>query len=336
MQKETLGTWFPALAAGVMASLCCGVMTPAVAANVAAWPEAGKPITLVVPFPAGSGSDSLARMLGQKVTEQTGNPVIIDNKPGGGTLIGATQVARARPDGYSLLYTIVVTHTQNPHLFRQLPYDPFKDFTPVIQVVRSATVLEANKNAPFNTTREMIAYAKANPGKLNFGSYSPGSTSHLNGEILKKEAGIDIVHVPYKGTADASRALLAGEVDVYFDGTSTAVQNWKAGKVKLLGPATDRRLAVLPDLPTLEEQGLPGLNIVGWQGLFAPGNLNPEVAEQIASVFRKALQTPEIKKMIESNGNEVSGAGPAEYARIVKRDYERWGEVIRTAGIKME
>ena len=336
MQKETLGTWVPRLAAGVLGSLCCSVMTSALAANVATWPEAGKPITIVVPFPAGSGSDSLARMLGQKVTEQTGNPVVIDNKPGGGTLIGATQVARAKPDGYSLLYTIVVTHTQNPHLFRKLPYDPFKDFTPVMQVVRSATVLEANKNAPFNTTQEMIAYAKANPGKLNFGSYSPGSTSHLNGEILKKEAGIDIVHVPYKGTADASRALLAGEVDVYFDGTATAVQNWKAGKVKLLGPATDRRLAVLPDLPTLEEQGLPGLNIVGWQGLFAPGNLNPEVAEQIASVFRRALQTPEIEKMIESNGNEVSGVGPAEYAKIVRHDYERWGEVIRTAGIKME
>ena len=300
------------------------------------WPVAGKPITIVVPFPAGSGSDALARMLGQKVTEQTGSPVVIDNKPGAGTLIGAQQVANARSDGYTLLYTIVVTHTQNPHLFEKLPYDPFKDFTPIIQAVRSATVLEANKDAPFDTTQEMIEYARKNPGKLNFGSYSIGSTSHLNGEILKKAAGIDIVHVPYKGTADASRALLAGEVDVYFDGTSTAVQNWKAGKVKLLGPATDKRLAVLPDLPTLAEQGLPGLDIVGWQGLFAPGNLKPELAEKIATVFRKALQSPGIVKMIESNGNEVSGAGPKEYADIVRKDYERWGEVIRGAGIKIE
>lgn len=314
----------------------CSALAPVHAADSNGWPQAGKPITIVVPFPAGSGSDALARMLGQKVTEQTGNPVVIDNKPGGGTVIGAQQVARARSDGYTLLYTIVVTHTQNPHLFKNLPYDPFKDFTPIIQAVRSATVLEANKNAPFNTTKEMIAYARKHPGKLNFGSYSIGSTSHLNGEILKKEAGIDIVHVPYKGTADASRALLAGEVDVYFDGTSTAVQNWKAGAVKLLGPATDRRLAVLPDLPTLEEQGLPGLNIVGWQGIFAPGNVKPGLAENIAAVFRKALETPEVVKMIESNGNEVSGAGPAAFADIVHRDYERWGDVIRAAGITIE
>ncbi|WP_193088828.1 tripartite tricarboxylate transporter substrate binding protein [Advenella sp. FME57] len=337
MKKEKQISSLLKLSAAFLSSavLSC-VSLPVHSADTDNWPVAEKPITIVVPFPAGSGSDALARMLGQKVTEQTGSPVVIDNKAGAGTLIGAQQVANARSDGYTLLYTIVVTHTQNPHLFEKLPYDPFKDFTPVIQVVRSATVLEANKDAPFDTTQEMLDYARKNPGKLNFGSYSIGSTSHLNGEILKKAAGIDIVHVPYKGTADASRALLAGEVDVYFDGTSTAVQNWKAGKVKLLGPATDKRLAVLPDLPTLGEQGLPGLDIVGWQGLFAPGNLKPELAEKIATVFRKALQSPGIVKMIESNGNEVSGAGPKAYADIVRKDYERWGEVIRSAGIKIE
>ncbi|MBB5214541.1 Bug family tripartite tricarboxylate transporter substrate binding protein [Parapusillimonas granuli] len=301
-----------------------------------AWPAAGKTITIVVPFPAGSGSDALARMLAQKVTEQTGSPVVVDNKPGAGTIIGAQHVARAAPDGYTLLYTIVVTHTQNPHLVKNLPYDAFKDFTPVLQVVRSATVLSANKDAPFSTTKELIEYAKANPGKVNYASYSMGSTSHLNGEILKREGGIDIVHVPYKGTSDASRALLAGDVQVYFDGTSSAVEKWRAGQVKLLGPATDKRLKVLKDLPTLEEQGLPGLNIVGWQGLFAPGNLPPELAERIAEVFRKALNTPQVAKYIEDGGNEVSGAGPAEYAKIVRSDYERWGSVIRDAGIRLE
>jgi tripartite-type tricarboxylate transporter receptor subunit TctC len=301
-----------------------------------AWPEPGKTITIVVPFPAGSGSDTLARMLAQTVTTQTGSPVVVENKPGGSTIIGAQHYARAPAEGYTLLYTIVVTHTQNPHLFKSLPYDPFKDFTPILQLVRSATVLEANKNAPFDTTREMIAYAKAHPGKVNFGSYSIGSTSHLNGEILKREAGIDIVHVPYKGTADASRALLAGEVQVYFDGTATAVEKWKSGKVKLLGPATDKRLSVLPDLPTLEEQGLPGLNIVGWQGLFAPGNVSPALAEKIADVFRNALESPGIVDYVKSGGNELSGAGPAEYARIVHNDYERWGRVIKDAGIHLE
>jgi tripartite-type tricarboxylate transporter receptor subunit TctC len=298
------------------------------------WPEPGKPIRIVVPFPA--GSDALARQVAEKVTQQTGATVIIDNKPGAGTIIGASDVARARPDGYTLLFTIVVTHTQNPHLYKKLAYDPFKDFTPVLQMVRSATVLVASKDAPFNTTAEMIAYAKAHPGKLNFASYSPGSTSHLNGEILKTAAGIDIVHIPYKGTGDASLALLSNAVQLYFDGTATAVENWRAGKVKVLGPATDKRLAVMPDVPTLEEQGVPGVNIVGWQGLFAPGGMPPALAERIAEVFRNALNSPDVVQNIVSLGNEVSGAGPQEYARIVRHDYDRWGKVIRGINLTLD
>lgn len=319
--------------AAAFAALAC---SGAAAAQPDAWPAPGKPIRLVVPFPAGSGSDSLARMLAMKVTQQTGAAVIIDNKPGASTMIGAQDVARAKPDGYTLLYTIVVTHTQNPHLYKKLPYDPVKDFTPVLQVVRSATVLVAAKEAPFSTTAELVAYAKAHPGKLNYASYSAGSTSHLNGEILKMKTGTDIVHVPYKGTADASRALLAGDVQVYFDGTATAVENAKAGKVKLLGPATERRLSVLPDLPTLQEQGIEGLNIVGWQGIFGPGNMPPDLSNRVADVFRAALEAPEVSQTIVSQGNEVSGAGPKEFAAIVGRDSERWGDVIRRIGLVLE
>src|SRR5690606_1640456 len=173
----------------------------------------------------------------------------------------------------------------------------------VLQVVRSATVLVAAKDTPFNTTQEMLAYAKANPGKLNYASYSPGSTSHLNGEILKMRTGTDIVHIPYKGTADASLALLAGDVQIYFDGTSTAVQNAKAGKVKVLGPASDKRLAVMQEVPTLQEQGIEGLNIVGWQGRFGPGGVPPETAERIATVLRNAPNTPQVTEAIVSQGN---------------------------------
>jgi len=320
----------------MLGALACISAGAAPATQAPPWPGGGKPIRLVVPFPAGSGSDALARMLAMKVTQRTGAPVIVDNKPGAGTMIGAQEVARADPDGYTLLYTIVVTHTQNPHLYKKLPYDPVKDFTPVLQAVRSATVLVANKDAPFSTTAEMIDYARANPGKLNFGSYSLGSTSHLNGEILKQQTGIDIVHVPYKGTADASRALLAGEVQVYFDGTATAVENARAGKVKLLGPATDRRLSVLPDLPTLKEQGIPGLDIVGWQGIFGPGGMPPALAERVAQVFREALDSPEVTQSIVSQGNEVSGAGPKEFAQIVQKDSDRWGAVIRRIGLVLQ
>ena len=327
--------WLKLSAAGLIAAACTALV-PMSAAASASWPEPGKSINLIVPFPPGSGSDAMARMLGQKITEQTGAPVVVDNRPGGGTVIGAQHVARSPSDGYTLLYTIVVTHTQNPHLMANLPYDPFKDFTPIVQLVRSATVLTANKDTPFNTTEEFIKYAKDNPGKINYASYSIGSTSHLNGEILKRAADVDIVHVPYKGTSDASRALMAGEVQVYFDGTATAVERGRAGQVKLLGPATDKRLKVLPDLPTLEEQGIEGLNIVGWQGIFAPGNLPPATAERIAEVFRNALNTPEVSQYIEASGNELSGAGPEEYARIVRSDYERWGKVIKDAGIRLE
>ena len=303
------------------------------AADAAVWPASDRPITLVVPFPAGSGSDALARVLSRKVTEQTGATIVVDNKPGASTIIGAQQVSRAPADGNTLLYTIVVTHTQNPHLFSDLPYDPFDDFTPLIQVVRSATILVANIDTSFDTTAEMIDYAKQHPGKLNFGSYSIGSTSHLNGELLKMHAGIDIEHIPYKGTADATMALMAGETQVYFDGTATAVQNGNAGKVKLLGTATDKRLRVLPDLPTLAEQGVPGLDIVGWQGIFGPGNMDPELAERISTAFRDALESEEVVAMIETQGNEVSGAGPEEFKTIVRGDHERWGNVIKNAGI---
>jgi tripartite-type tricarboxylate transporter receptor subunit TctC len=309
---------------------------PAGAAGPGDWPIPGKPVRVVVPFTAGSGSDSLMRMVARKVGEETGANIVVDNKPGAGTLIGAQEVARAPADGHTLLNTIVVTHTQNPHLYSKLPYDPFKDFTPVVQLVKSATVLIANKDAPFNTTREMIAYAKAHPGKLNFASYSAGSTSHLNGEILKIRTGIDMVHIAYKGTADATQALMAGDVQVYFDGTATAVEGARAGKFKLLGVAADKRLAVLPDLPTMVEQGVEGLDIVGWQGVFAPGNLPPATAQKIAAAFRRALMSPEIAALVRTQGNEISGAGPEEFARIVRHDYERWGSVIKRVGLKLD
>lgn len=302
--------------------------------SAADWPAKGRIVRIVVPFPA--GSDGLLRLMAQRLAEQTGGSFVVDNKPGAGTLIGAQEVARAPADGYTLLYTVVVTHTQNPHLYRKLPYDPFKDFTPLVQTMRSGTVLVTHPKAPYNTVQELVAYARKNPGKLNYASYSPGSTSHLNAEILKTATGIDAVHVPYKGVVDATRAVMAGDVQLYFDGTATAVENGKAGKIKLLGVAGDKRLSVLPDLPTISEQGVPGIDIVGWQGFFAPGGLPEPVAERIASAVQKVLQLPEITEQIRSQGNEVSGAGPEAFRKIVQNDYERWGQVIRRANIQLD
>ncbi|VTU19481.1 Bug family tripartite tricarboxylate transporter substrate binding protein [Variovorax sp. RA8] len=318
-----------ALAAGAALAL------PAVAQP--AWPIAGKPIRIIVPFPAGSGSDTTARVIAKLMGDELGgHPVIVDNKPGAGTFIGAQEVARAPADGHTLLYTIVITHTQNPHLYAKLPYDPVRDFTPLAQMVKSATVLIANPAAPVNNVQELVAYARANPGKLNYASYSAGSTSHLNGELLQMRTGTRMVHVPYKGTADASRALVAGDVHLYFDGTASAVALIKAGKAKGIGAATPARVPVLPDLPTIAEQGVKGLDIVGWQAIFGPGQMDPALANKVASLLAKVARMPEMLKLIEAQGNEPSGVSGPEFAAIVKGDSERWGEVIRSANIKLD
>lgn len=314
-----------------------GSLTHTAFAQAPAWPQAGKPVRIVVPFPPGSGSDVNARAVAKGLQDLLGgHPVIVDNKPGAGTFIGAQEVARAANDGHTLLYTIVITHTQNPHLYAKLPYDPVKDFTPLTQVMKSATVLIAHPSAPFNTVKELVAYAKDNPGKLNYASFSPGSTSHLNGELLSQRAGIQMTHIPYKGTADASRALVAGEVQVYFDGTSSAVSLIKAGRAKGLGTATPKRVPVLPDMPTITEAGVPGIDIVGWQGLFGPGNMHPDLAARIAGLLKQAVTSPDMLKAIDQQGNEPSGASGAEFAAIVASDRERWGEVIRAAKIKLD
>ncbi|PZP98002.1 MAG: tripartite tricarboxylate transporter substrate binding protein [Variovorax paradoxus] len=302
-----------------------------------AFPIPGKPIRMIVPFSAGSGSDVTVRVLAKLMTEELGgHPVVVENRPGAGTFIGAQEVARAPADGHTLLYTIVVTHTQNPHLYAKLPYDPVKDFTPLVQVMKSATVLIAPPNAPFNNVKELVAYAKAHPGKLSYASYAQGSTSHLNGELLKMRTGIDMVHIPYKGTADASRALMAGDVQLYFDGTASAVEAIKAGRAKGLGAATPTRVAVLADLPTIAEQGVPGLDIVGWQGVFGPGNMPPAVAKKVSDLLSRISRGPEILKLVQLQGNESSGAPAAEFAAIVRADSERWGEVIRAARIRLD
>jgi tripartite-type tricarboxylate transporter receptor subunit TctC len=314
-----------------------GLATRPALAQAPNWPMAGKPIRIVVPFPAGSGSDATARVIAKLMTDELGGAnVIVDNKPGAGTFIGAQDVARAPADGHTLLYTIVITHTQNPHLYAKLPYDPVKDFTPLAQMVKSATVLIAPPDAPFNNVQELVTYAKANPGKLNYASFSQGSTSHLNGELLQMRTGTKMTHVPYKGTADASRALVAGEVQLYFDGTATAVQLIKAGKAKGLGTATPTRVPVLPDLPTIGEQGVKGLDIVGWQGLFGPGNMDPAVAKKVGDLLAKIARSPDMLKLIDAQGNEPSGASGPAFAAIVKNDSERWGEVIKAANIKLD
>lgn len=303
--------------------------------NAQSFPISGKPIRIVLPVPP-SILDTTLRLMFDSVSAELGTSLIIDNKPGASTIIAAEDVKRSAPDGHTLLYTFVVTHTQNPHLYSKLPYDPFRDFVPVTQLVRSATVLTAHPKAPFNNIKELVAYAKANKGKVAFGSYGNGTTSHLNGEILQRSANIELIHVPYKGSSEAVKDLIGGVIPMIFDGTQSAVVNIKAGLVKGIGTATDRRITVLPNLPTISEQGVPGIDIVGWQGLFAPAGTNPAVVERIAAAFQKAVRQKAVTSFIEEAGSEVSGTTPAEFTEIVRKDYDRWGQVIKATGLKFD
>lgn len=319
-------------------AIVASIATPFSAqAQAPQWPIPGKTIRIVLPFPAGgAGTDMMARLIGKKLSDDVGVPVVVDNKPGASTIIGAQEVAKAAPDGHTLFYTVVITHTQNPHLFAKLPYDPFKDFTALSQVARSATVLVAGKDTPFSDFKGMVAYGKANPGKLNVASYSAGSTAHINAEMLRVAAGIDMVHVPYKGVADAAKALMSNEVQLYFDGTANAVTSIKAGTAKGIATATDKRVSVLPDLPTLAEVGVQGIDIVGWQGFFGPGGMHPDLTRKISAALAKITKSDEISNLIKNQGNEPTGTTSEEFTKIVRDDYERWGAVIKRTGIKLE
>jgi tripartite-type tricarboxylate transporter receptor subunit TctC len=305
-----------------------------VAWRAQAFPVPDKPVRIVVPFPPGGQTDIQARAIAQKMAELLGRAVIVENKPGGSTLIGARDVQKSAPDGHTLLYTIAI-HVQLPHLYKNPPWDAFKDFSPITAGARSATVLAAHAAVPFNTVGELVAYAKANPGKLNYASFGAGTTSHLNGELLKRLAGIDIVHVPYKGAADAMKDLLGGTVQLYFDGPTTAIANAKTGKVKLIATAAETRKSALPDLPTMREAGYD-VGMWGYLWFWGPPGMSAATVEALYRPLSRAIQHPDIKDLFAKGGAEAAGMPPAEFARVARELSERWGAVIRDLGIKLD
>ena len=317
-----------AFAAGGLALAATG------AVHAQTFPLPGKPVRIVVPFPAGGQADVQARAIGQKLAESLGVSVIVENKPGGSTLLGSREVQRAAPDGHTLLYTIA-THVQLPHLYKNPPWDVFTDFTPITAGGRGATVLTAHVSAPFNNVAELVAYAKANPGKLNYASFGSGTTSHLNGARFRQLASIDIVHVPYKGSGEAMKDHLAGVVELFFDGPTTAISNAATGRVKLIAAAVETRISALPDLPTMREQGYD-IGMWGYLWFWGPARMPPAIVDAVYAHLAKAIQSPEIRELFAKGGSEASGMPPAEMAREVKRLYERWGAVIREVGVSLE
>ena len=314
--------------------LAAASLSLASAAHAQHFPIPGKPIRIVVPFPPGGTTDVQARAIGQKLAESLGVAIIVENKPGGSTLLGAREVQRAAPDGHTLLYTIAI-HVQLPHLYKNPPWDVFTDFTPITAGARAATVLTAHVSAPLNTVKELVAYAKANPGKLNYASFGTGTTSHLNGALFKQRAGIDLVHVPYKGSGEVMKDHLAGVVELFFDGPTTAISNVATGRVKLIAAASETRNAALPDLPTMREQGYD-VGIWGYLWFWSPAGISPATVEVLYAHLAKAIKSPEMREMFAKGGSEASGMPPADIAREARSLYERWGAVIREVGVRLD
>ena len=294
-----------------------------------------KPIRIVVPYPPGGGIDTLSRMIGERLGQRLGQPVLIDNRPGAGTLLGADMVAKAAPDGYTLMVTSDATVTINQHLYARLPYDPVKDFAPVTQLVLLNQLLLAHPAVPAANVKELVTYAKGNPGKLNYASYGSGSQPHLAMETLKNQAAIDIVHVPYKGIPLALPAVLSGEVELTFSGAASSQAHIKAGRLKALAVGGKTRLPLLPDVPTFTEAGFPDVPANAWFGLFVPTATPREIVLKLHAEVTRILKEPEfLQKEILAKGFELVASTPEEFSTFLTADSLRNARAVKISGAR--
>jgi len=316
--------------------LALGSLFAALAIGASAQPYPTKPIRLVVPFPAGGTTDVLARAAAQKLTETLGQPVVVDNRPGAGGNIGAELVAKSPPDGYTLLMGTVGTHAINPSLYPKMPYDHVRDFVPVILVAGVPNVLVINPALPVNSVQELIAYAKANPGKLNFASSGNGTSIHLSGELFKTMAGVQITHVPYKGSAPALQDLVGGQVQLMFDNLPSALALIKGGRLKALAVTSKERAPALPDVPTMTESGLPGFEASSWFGLLAPAGTPQPVVAKLNAEIAKWLASPEAKEKLLAQGANAAGGTPEDFTRHIAAETAKWQKVVKESGAKVD
>jgi tripartite-type tricarboxylate transporter receptor subunit TctC len=295
-----------------------------------------KPIRIVVPFPAGGATDIMARAVAQKLTEDWGQPVIVDNRPGAAGNIGTELVAKAPADGYTLEMGTVGTHAINASLYSKLAYDHIKDFTPVILVASVPNVLEVNPAVPVNSVQELIAYAKANPGKLNFASSGSGTSIHLSGELFKVMAGVQMTHVPYKGSAPALQDLIGGQVQLMFDNLPPSLPQIKAGKLRALAVTSLTRAPALPDVPTVAEAGLPGFEASSWFGLLAPAGTPQPIIIKLNAAVAAWLATPEAKEKMTAIGANAAGGPPENFVKHIAAETAKWSKVVKESGAKVD
>jgi tripartite-type tricarboxylate transporter receptor subunit TctC len=311
--------------------LCCF----ACAAQAQPWPA--KPVRIVVAYPPGGGIDVMARQIAERLTQAWGQPVVVENKPGANTIVATDAVAKSAADGYTVLMTTDATFSINPHLYSKLPFDTQRDFIPVTMLVLLQQLLVAHPALPANTLEELIRLAKARPGTINYASYGSGSQPHLSGEMLKFKAGIDLVHVPYKGISLAVPAVIAGEVQLTFAGIATSSAPLKAGRIKALAIGGPQRSPLFPQVPTFAELGYPEVETHAWFGLFLPAGSPREAVARIYNDTRKILEDPEFRqKQLVARGYDVVGSSPEEFAAYIRKDSDSRARAVKISGAKAE
>ena len=313
---------------------CAALLSFAAAAHAQPYPS--KPVRVIVGFPPGGGTDVVARVIAQKLTEWWGQAVTVENRAGATGTIGADAVAKAAPDGYTLLMGHVNSHGIAPNLFPKMPYDALKDFAAVAYVGYVPNVLAVHPTVPAKSVKELVALAKSQPGKLNFASSGNGSTQHLAGELFKQLTGTSIVHVPYKGSGDAIKDLLAGVVSMNFDTMPPVLPHIQAGKLRGLAISTPRRLPQLPDVPTFAEEGIANFDVANWYGVMAPAATPRELVTRLNGDINKAMQVPEVRARLEGVGTQMREQSAAEFDAYMKAEVAKYAKLVKDAGVRLE